>query len=133
MNWRSVVAILFVSFLLLPACQKTCKQGEDAECWISALKDPELAEKAIDNLKQIGDKKAEPALIEVFNESAKNPEFREKIAEIFKRWGTVFVLKHDFISVVLDIVVGKHSKKSNIDSSGSATKIIGCIVGKECI
>jgi HEAT repeat protein len=74
--------------VFLFACQSRCKDGEDADCWIKALDDPERVEKAIDNLKQIGDKKAEPALLKVFESSANNPKYRERIAETFKRWKT---------------------------------------------
>ena len=81
-----VLAVLPLVFLL--GCSSKCKDGEDAECWMKALENPERIEKAIDNLKQIGDKKAEPALLKAFESSANKPKYRERIAEIFKKWKT---------------------------------------------
>jgi HEAT repeat protein len=88
MKLRTIFVLALIPVVFLFACSSRCKEGEDADCWIKALDDPERIEKAIDNLKQIGDKKAEPALIKAFEASANQPKYRERIAEIFKKWKT---------------------------------------------
>ena len=88
MKLRFVLLLALVPLLFTFGCSSKCKEGEDAECWMKALENPERIEKAIDNLKQIGDKKAEPALVKAFESNASNPKYRERIAEIFKKWKT---------------------------------------------
>jgi HEAT repeat protein len=88
MKSRIALVLALVPLVFLLGCQSRCKDGEDAECWMKALDNPEKIEKAIDNLKQIGDEKAEPALLKTFESSANKPKYRERIAEIFKKWKT---------------------------------------------
>jgi len=85
---KKFLLLALCSGLLFCACQKECKPGEDVDCWLGALKNPELQEKALDNLRDLNDRKAEPALIEAFKNAEDKPEVREKIAEIFHKWGT---------------------------------------------
>ncbi len=102
---------LVLGLMLLPGCQSECKPGQDADCWIDALKDPKKIEKAIDNLKQIGDKKAEAPLIEAFKATT-NPKYRERIAEIFRKWGTKSAVPILIASIDFTAGPDKESMKS---------------------
>jgi HEAT repeat protein len=112
MKWQNITIILLVSVFLLPACQQKCKPDKDPECWAEALKNPEKIEDAITNLKKLKYKKAEPALIEAFQAAANQPEHREKIADIFKKWKTKEAVKP--LMAGLDFIVGsnKESRKA---------------------
>jgi HEAT repeat protein len=104
-------SLLALSLLAL-GCSKECKPGQDLECWIGALKNPEQVSKAIDNIKQINDPKAAPALIDVFAASAEEPETRERLAEMFRKWKVKEAIKP--MIDALDFTVGpsKDGKKA---------------------
>jgi HEAT repeat protein len=127
MTWRSVTLVVILFLLTLPACQKKCKPGQDADCWIEALKDPEQAGKAIDNIKQIDDKKAEAALIEVFSSSANKPEYREKIAEIFGKWKTKAAVKP--LLAAIDYTVGPNKNGHKAKRTNRANQKIASALG----
>ncbi|HOX46772.1 MAG TPA: HEAT repeat domain-containing protein [Myxococcota bacterium] len=84
--FRIGVVAVAVLALGLAGCQKKCKPGQDPGCWAEALADAEQQERAIEELKALGDVKAAPRLLEVFKASADNPKNRENIAEIFGKW-----------------------------------------------
>ncbi len=112
-----LAALVLLSGLVASACEKTCQPGQDIDCWIDALKNPEMAEKAVENLHDLGDKKAEPALIEAFKGAEDRPELREKIAEIFNKWGTQAAL--DPMLQAIDYAVGpdkegRKAKRTNL-------------------
>lgn len=88
MKQSVVLATMTLSLVLLSGCQQECKPNEDVDCWIKALSDSQQTEKAVENIKEIGDKKAEPALLEAFKNNEDKPALREKIAEIFRKWHT---------------------------------------------
>jgi hypothetical protein len=98
--------------ILVPGCQKKCKPEEDVDCWISALEDPEQVEKAIDNIKAIGDRKAEPALIAAFAAQDSKPQHRERIAEIFKKWGTKSAVKPLVAAINFTVGPNKDGRKA---------------------
>ncbi len=83
-----ILAIAAVASLAASGCQKKCKKGEDAACWIEALKDPEQIATAVAELDHLADKSAEGPLLEAFKASADKPKIREEIAEIFRDWKT---------------------------------------------
>jgi HEAT repeat protein len=112
MAWRILPLLLLASLLMTPGCKKDCKPGQDADCWMSALKDAEQAEKAVDNLKQIGDKKAEGALIEVFQASTTTPEVREKLADLFKKWESKAAVKPMIEALDFNVGPNKDGKKA---------------------
>jgi HEAT repeat protein len=82
------IFVLFTAgcLLSLSGCQKKCKTGQDTDCWIQAMEDAQQRSKAIRELKSIGDRKAEPALIKAFTAAVDKPKQREELAELFKKW-----------------------------------------------
>jgi len=127
MGWRKLLVVAVILCLPVFGCQKTCKPGEDVECWMEALEDPELVEKAIDNLKEIGDKKAEPALIKAFSEFANKPEYRERIAEIFRKWGTKGAVKP--MLAAIDFTVGPNKDGRKAKRTNRANQKIATALG----
>jgi len=87
---KQLVALVTTAMALstLAGCQQECKPNQDVECWINALSDSQRVEKAVENIREIGDKKAEPALLEAFKSNEDKPAIRERIAEIFRKWHT---------------------------------------------
>lgn len=127
MMWRIGVVLLLTVLPLIPGCQKACKPGEDVDCWISALKDPQQAMKAVENLKQIGDKKAEPALIDLFRASTNEPGIREQIAEIFNKWGSRAAVKP--MIDALDFTVGANKDGRKAKRTNRANQKIASALG----
>jgi FOG: HEAT repeat len=112
MSRRSVAALIVVVLFSFMGCSKKCKVGDTSNCWIKALNDPEQVEAAVDNLRQLGDKAAEPALVEAFQNATEQPELREKIAEIFNRWQTKSAVKPLLDAIDFTIGPNKDGKKA---------------------
>ncbi len=127
MSWRMIVLTLVASTLLLAGCKQKCEPGQDAECWMAALENPELIDKAIGNLKQIGDKKAEPALLAAFAQNNDSPKHREKIAEIFKKWKTKTATKP--MLAALDFTVGPNKDGKKAKRTNRANQKIASALG----
>ncbi len=110
--WRIGIVAWSVLAVAGTGCTKKCKPGQDAECWAEALADAEQRDKAIDELKTLGDVKTAPKLLEVFKASADNPRNRENIAEIFGKWQYKEALKP--MIEALDYTIGpdKDGKKA---------------------
>lgn len=127
MKLRIAMVLALVPLVFLLGCQSRCKDGEDAECWIKALDDPEKIEKAIDNLKQIGDKKSEPALLKAFESSANKPKYRERIAEIFKKWKTKSAVGS--MIAAIDYTVGPNKDGRKAKRTNRANQKIASALG----
>jgi HEAT repeat protein len=112
MYWKAFWVLLMMVFPFVSGCSKECKPGEDVDCWISALKNPEMVSKAIDSVRKIDDKKAEPALIDLFQASAEDPETRENIAEIFRKWETKAAVKPMVDALDFSVGADKDGKKA---------------------
>jgi HEAT repeat protein len=112
MSRRSVAALIVVVLFSFTACSQKCKVGDSSACWMKALKDPEQAEAAVDNLRQLGDKAAEPALVEAFQNATEQPELREKLAEIFNKWQTKSAVKPLVDAIDFTIGPNKDGKKA---------------------
>ena len=87
----------------ISGCQKKCVPGEGVDCWINALKNPEQVDKAVDNLRQINDRRAEVALIEAFQRYSQNPDAEEKIIELLKKWKTKAAVKPMIAALNFDV------------------------------
>jgi HEAT repeat protein len=127
MSRRFVAALSVVVLLSLIGCSRKCKVGDNPSCWIKALKDPEQAEAAIDNLRQLGDKAAEPALIEAFQNASEQPEQREKIAEIFNKWQTKSAVKP--LLDAIDFTIGPNKDGRKAKRTNRANEKIASALG----
>lgn len=121
------LTLLVIGLLVLPGCQKKCKKGEDAECWVSALKDPEQAEAAVAELKALNHQVAAPALIEAFQAAADNPKLREEAAEAFARWLTKAAVKPMLEAV--DYTVGPDKDGAKAKATNRANQKIATALG----
>lgn len=127
MNWRTILLLTVASVLVLPGCSKKCKPGEDAACWAEALKDAEQIDRAIDNIKEIDDKKVEPVLLEVFQAQTTRPEHRERIAEIFDKWKTKEAVKP--MIAAIDFTVGPNKDGRKAKRTNRANQKIASALG----
>ncbi|MBN2498663.1 MAG: HEAT repeat domain-containing protein [Deltaproteobacteria bacterium] len=121
--------------LCLPACDRKCKPGEDVECWMQALSSPEQREKAIVEIKALGDKKAEPALVEAFKNAADTPKDREEIAEIFGKWKTAQAVKPMMDAIDFTIGPSKDGKKAKMTNRANQkiATALGMIGDKQAV
>ncbi len=106
------VILLVLATISLAGCKKDCKLGEDVACWMEALQTPELAEKAVGQLKDLNDKEAEPALVAAFLKAADQPKLREDIAEIFGKWKTKTAVKPMMDAINLTAGPSKDGRKA---------------------
>ncbi len=125
--FRNALVLLVLALLVMPGCQKKCKKGDDASCWIEVLKDPEQVEKAVAELKDLGDRKAEQALIETFKAGADKPKIREEVAEIFKKWKTKNAVKP--MLEALDFSVGPDKDGKKAKATNLANQKIASALG----
>jgi HEAT repeat protein len=116
-----------IGLLLVSGCQKKCKKGEDAACWIAALQDPEQAETAVAELKGLDEKSAEPALITAFSAAADNPKLREEAAEAFKKWKTAAAVKP--MIEALDYSIGPDKDGAKAKATNRANQKIATALG----
>ncbi len=127
MSRRSIAALIVVVAFSFIGCSKKCKVGDASDCWIKALKDPEQTEAAVDNLRQLGDKAAEPALVEAFQNATEQPELREKIAEIFNKWQTKSAVKP--LLDAIDFTVGSNKESKKAKRTNRANEKIASALG----
>ncbi len=124
--FRYALVLLVFALLALPGCQKKCKRGKDASCWVEALKNPEQVKEAIAELKGLDYRKAEPALVATFKASVDKPKTHEEIAEVFKKWKTKGAVKP--MLEALDFSVGpdkdgKRAKATNLANQKIASAL----------
>ena len=124
---RTALVLMAMTSLLSSACQKKCKKGDDAACWIEALQNPEQLETAVAELKALDAKNAEPALIATFKLSADKPKVREEIAEVFKKWRSKAAVKP--LLEALDFSVGPDKDGKKAKATNLANQKIASAIG----
>ncbi len=111
MTLRIWIVAWLLPVIWISGCQKKCIPGEGVDCWINALQNPEKVDKAIDNLRQINDRKAETALIEAFQRYTQNPDAEEKIIELLKKWKTKAAIKPMIAALNFEVGASKEDPK----------------------